>query len=327
MGAFILRRLLGAIPLLLGIATIIFFVLNLAPGDPTSFYFNPNVPPEIIEQMRRNLGLDQPLHVQYFRWMVSFFQGDFGYSLAQSRPVSDVVFEALPNTLMLTGTALVLVFVIGMVIGVLQAVRQYSFFDSTSSVVSLFFYSMPSFWLALMLVLIFSLKAHQWGWPIALPATGITSVDYEFMSTGEKIADRISHLILPVGTLTLALAAGVARYMRGQMLEVIRQDYIRTARAKGLSERTVITKHALRNSMLPVITLLGLYLPFLFSGAIFIEVIFAWPGMGRVIYDAIFQRDYPLVMATSFIFATIVVLGNLIADVLYAVADPRIRYD
>jgi peptide/nickel transport system permease protein len=186
---------------------------------------------------------------------------------------------------------------------------------------------MPSFWLALMLVLVFSLKAHIWGWPIALPATGMMSVDYEFMSTGEKIIDRISHLILPVGTLTLALAAGVARYMRGQMLEVIRQDYIRTARAKGLSERTVIMKHALRNSMLPVITLLGLYLPFLFSGAVFIEVIFAWPGMGRIIVDAIFQRDYPLVMATSFIFAVIVIAGNLIADVLYAVADPRIRYD
>jgi peptide/nickel transport system permease protein len=327
MGAFILRRLIGAIPLLLGIATIIFFVLNLAPGDPTSFYFNPNVPPEIIEQMRRNLGLDQPLYIQYFKWLTSFFRGDFGYSLAQSRPVADIVFEALPNTLMLTGTALVLVFVIGMFIGVLQAVRQYSIFDSTSSVISLFFYSMPSFWLALMLVLIFSLKAHQWGWPIALPATGITSVDYEFMNAGEQIRDRISHLILPVGTLTLALAAGVARYMRGQMLEVIRQDYIRTARAKGLTERTVIMKHALRNSMLPVITLLGLYLPFLFSGTIFIEVIFAWPGMGRIIYEAIFQRDYPLVMATSFIFAVIVIVGNLIADVLYAVADPRIRYD
>jgi peptide/nickel transport system permease protein len=327
MGAYILRRLIGAIPLLLGIATIIFFVLNLAPGDPTSFYFNPNVPPEIIEQMRRNLGLDQPLYIQYYKWLTSFVTGDFGHSLARSRPVADIVFEALPNTLMLTGIALVLVFAIGMLIGVLQAVRQYSIFDSTSSVVSLFFYSMPSFWLALMLVLVFSLKAHIWGWPIALPATGMMSVDYEFMSTGEKIIDRISHLILPVGTLTLALAAGVARYMRGQMLEVIRQDYIRTARAKGLSERTVIMKHALRNSMLPVITLLGLYLPFLFSGAVFIEVIFAWPGMGRIIVDAIFQRDYPLVMATSFIFAVIVIAGNLIADVLYAVADPRIRYD
>ncbi|HEX6309078.1 MAG TPA: ABC transporter permease [Longimicrobiales bacterium] len=327
MGAFILRRLLGAIPLLLGIATIIFFVLNLAPGDPTTFYFNPNVPPEIIEQLRRNMGLDQPLHIQYLRWLTSFFRGDFGYSLAQSRPVADVVFEALPNTLILTGTALVLMFITGILIGVVQAVRQYSIFDSVSSVTSLFFYSMPSFWLALMLMMLFSLKAHQWGWPIALPPTGITSVSYEFMSAGEKIQDRIAHMVLPVATLTLALAAGVARYMRGQMLEVVRQDYIRTARAKGLPERTVIMKHALRNSLLPVITLLGLYLPFLFSGTVFVEVIFAWPGMGRVIYDAIFQRDYPLVMATSFIFAVIVVLGNLLADVLYAVADPRIRYD
>jgi peptide/nickel transport system permease protein len=327
MGAFILKRMLGAIPLLIGIATIIFFVLRLAPGDPTTFYFNPNIPPDVIEQLRRNLGLDQPLHIQYFRWITSFFMGDFGYSFAQSRPVRDILFEVIPNTLMLTGTALVLVFVIGVLIGVLQAVKQYSIFDSTSSVVSLFFYSMPSFWLALMLMLVFSLKAHQWGWPIALPPTGITSVDYEFMGFGEKIWDRVSHLILPVGTLTLALAAGVARYTRGAMLEVVRQDFIRTARAKGLPERTVIMKHALRNSMLPVITLLGLYLPFLFSGAVFVEVIFAWPGMGRVIVDAIFQRDYPLVMATSFVFAVIVVLGNLIADVLYAVADPRIRYD
>jgi peptide/nickel transport system permease protein len=327
MGAFILKRLLGAIPLVIGIATIIFFVLHLAPGDPTTFYFNPNVPPDVIDQLRRNLGLDQPLHIQYVRWLGSFMTGDFGYSFAQSRPVRDIVWEALPNTLMLTGSALVLVFVIGILIGVLQAVRQYSLFDSTSSVLSLFFYSMPSFWLALMLMLVFSLKAHQWGWPIALPPTGITSVDYEFMGTTEKVWDRISHLILPVGTLTLALAAGVARYTRGQMLEVIRQDFIRTARSKGLPERTVIMKHGLRNSLLPVITLLGLYLPFLFSGAIFVEVIFAWPGMGRIIVDAIFQRDYPLVMATSFVFAVIVVIGNLMADVLYAVADPRIRYD
>ena len=327
MGAYVVRRLLGAIPMLIGIATIVFFVLRLAPGDPTSFYFNPNIPPDVIEQLRRNLGLDQPLHIQYLRWMKSFFTGDFGFSFAQSRPVAQIVLEALPNTLMLTGTALVLVFLTGILIGVIQAVRQYSLFDSTSSVVSLFFYSMPSFWLALMLMLLFSLKAHQWGWPIALPPTGITSVDYEFLSVGGKIADRLSHLVLPVATLTLALAAGVARYTRGQMLEVIRQDYIRTARAKGLPERTVIMRHALRNSMLPVITLLGLYLPFLFSGTIFVEVIFAWPGMGRVIVDAIFQRDYPLIMATSFIFAVIVVLGNLLADVLYAVADPRIRYD
>lgn len=327
MGAYILRRLLGAIPLLIGIATLIFFVLNLAPGDPTAFYFSPNMPPAIMEQLRQNLGLDAPVHVRYVKWLVAFAQGDFGYSFAQSRPVIDILKEVIPNTLMLCAGAIVLVFVIGIILGMLQAVRQHSLFDSSSSVIALFFYSMPSFWLALMLMLVFSLKAYQWGWPIALPPTGITSVDYEFLSTSGRIIDRIKHLILPVGTLTLALAAGVARYTRGQMLEVVRQDYIRTARAKGLPERTVIMKHALRNSLIPVITLLGLYLPLLFSGTVFIETIFAWPGMGRTIMDAIFQRDYPLVMATSFIFAVMVVLGNLLADILYAVADPRIRYE
>jgi len=327
MAAFALRRLLGAIPLLLGIATIIFFVLNLAPGDPASLYFNPNVPPEVIEQVRRNLGLDQPVHVRYVRWLGAFFTGDWGQSFAQGRPVADILMEALPNTLILTGTALVLVFLFGIIAGVWQAVRQHSWSDRTLSIGALFFYSMPSFWLGLMLMLVFSLKAHEWGWPIALPPTGITSVEYEFMGAGEKIQDRIAHLILPVATLTLVLSAGIARYTRGQMLEVIRQDYIRTARAKGLPERRVILKHALRNSLLPVITLLGLYLPFLFSGAVFVEVIFSWPGMGRIIVDSIMQRDYPLVMATSFVFAVMVVLGNLVADLLYAIVDPRIGYE
>ncbi|HUF11655.1 MAG TPA: ABC transporter permease [Longimicrobiales bacterium] len=325
--AYTLRRLVGAIPLLLGVATIIFFVLNLAPGDPAALYFNPSIPPEVIEQLRRNLGLDQPIYIRYFRWLIAFFSGEWGHSFAQSRPVADVLFDALPNTLILTASALVLVFALGIVAGVYQGVRQHSWGDRTLSIVALFFYSMPSFWLGLMLMLLFSLKAHQWGLPIALPATGITSVDYQFMGGGEKIVDRIQHMILPVMTLTLVLAAGIARYTRGQMLEVIRQDYIRTARAKGLPERTVIVKHALRNSLLPVITMLGLYLPFLFSGAVFVEVIFSWPGMGRVIVDAIFQRDYPVVMATSFIFAVMVVIGNLTADLLYAVADPRIGYD
>ena len=327
MGAFVIRRVLGAIPLLLGVATLIFFVLALAPGDPTSAYLNPNIPAEVVEQLRRNFGLDQPIYIRYLKWMGAFFTGNFGFSLAQSRPVAEIIMEALPNTLVLATASLILVFIIGILIGVLQAVRQYSFIDGFLSVVSLFFYSMPSFWLALMLMLVFALKAHEWGWPIALPPTGVTSVDYDFLSRGEQIRDRLSHLVLPVMTLTLALAAGIARYTRGQMLEVIRQDFVRTARAKGLPERTVILKHALRNSLIPVVTLLGLYLPLLFSGAVFIEVIFAWPGMGRVIVDAIFQRDYPLVMATSFIFAVMVVLGNLLADVLYAVVDPRIRYD
>ncbi len=326
MGRYVLRRLLGAVPLLLGIATIIFFVVSLAPGDPTALYFNANLPPEVIEQLRRNFGLDQPAHVRYVKWLAAFFTGDFGYSFAHGRPVLDILLEALPATLWLAGSALVLTFVTGIVVGVVQAVRQNSATDQTLSVASLFFYSMPSFWLGLMLMLLFALKAHQWGLP-ALPPTGMTSVDYEFLSLWGRIADRLAHLVLPVMTLTLVLSAGIARYTRGQMLEVIRQDYIRTARARGVPERHVIFKHALRNSVLPVITLLGLYLPFLFSGSVFVEVIFSWPGMGRVIFDAIFQRDYPLVMATSFAFATVVVIGNLLADVLYAAADPRIRYD
>jgi peptide/nickel transport system permease protein len=224
-------------------------------------------------------------------------------------------------------SALVLVFVFGVLIGVYQGVRQYSAGDNALSVLALFFYSMPSFWLGMMLALIFAQKAYQWGWPIAFPASGTTSVDYDLLSYGGRIVDRLRHLVLPVATLTLALTAGIARYTRGQMLEVIRQDYIRTARAKGLPERRVIMHHALRNSLIPVITLLGLYLPFLFSGAVFVEHIFAWPGMGRIIVTAINQRDYPVIMATSFIFSVLVVLGNLLADVLYAWADPRIRHE
>ena len=327
MGKYVLRRLLGAIPLLLGVATLIFFVMALAPGDPTASYFNPNIPAEVLNQIRHNFGLDQPIYIRYLKWLGSFLTGNFGYSFAQSRPVSAIILEAMPNTLILCGISLVLVFIVGVLTGVWQAVRQNSFVDGAISVISLFFYSMPPFWLALMLMLIFSLQAHIWNWPIALPSTGITDVNYEFFTTPQKIHDHIVHLILPVATLTLALAAGVSRYTRAQMLEVIRQDYIRTARAKGVPERRVIMRHALRNSLIPVITLFGLYLPLLFSGTVFVEVIYAWPGMGRVIVDAIFQRDYPVVMATSFIFAVMVVLGSLLADVLYALVDPRIRYD
>lgn len=327
MTGYITRRVLGAIPLLIAVATLIFLVLDLAPGDPAAIYFNPNIPPEVIEQLRRNLGLDQPLGTRYVKWITAFATGDFGYSFAQNRPVADVIGDALPNTLILAVVALAAMFLIGIVVGVLQAVRQHGWSDRILSVGGLFFYSMPSFWLGLMLMLLFSLKAHQWGWPIALPATGITSADYEFLSTWGKLTDRVAHIVLPASTLILVLSAGVARYTRGQMLEVIRQDYIRTARAKGLPERTVVLKHALRNSLIPVVTLAGLYLPLLFSGTVFVETIFSWPGMGRVIFDAISQRDQPVILATSFIFAALVIAGNLVADVLYAVVDPRIRYD
>ncbi len=328
MTAYVVRRLLGAIPLVLGIATIIFFILNLAPGDPSQLYISPSISSEAMAQIRANMGLDQPVHVRYVRWMGSLLQGDFGHSFAKNRPVADVVLEILPNTLVLSLAAFSLAFVLGILLGVLQAVRQYSLADSVASVVALFFYSMPSFWLALMLILTFSLYARNvWEWPIFFPASGMISVDYEFLGPWDQVKDRLSHLALPTVSLTLVLAAGIARYMRGSMLEVIRQDYVRTARAKGLDERKVIFKHALRNALVPIITLLGLYLPFLFSGTVFIEYVFAWPGMGKMIVDSIIQRDYPVVMAGSFVFATMVVVGNLVADILYAVVDPRIRYD
>ena len=322
---YLVRRLLGAIPLLLGILTIIFFVVNLAPGDPTARFFNPNVSPEVIEQMRRNLGLDQPLHIQYGKWLWSFLRGDFGYSFGQMRPIGDILPEVLWNTLQLTLVSLVVIFVVGMLIGIVQAVRQYSVLDNVLTFVALFFYSMPSFWFALMLILVFSLRAGQEGWLVQFPASGMTSIDYEYMTLGERIVDRMRHLLMPAIALGIGSAAGVARYMRNSMLEVIHQDFIRTARAKGLSERAVVFKHALRNALIPIITLLGLYIPFLLSGAVLVETIFAWPGMGRAIVEAILARDYPMVMATSFVIASLVVAGNLLSDILYAVVDPRIR--
>jgi peptide/nickel transport system permease protein len=322
---FLLRRFLGAIPLVLGILTLIFFLMHLAPGDPTTRYFDPTISPDVMEQMRQNLGLDQPVPIQYVKWMGAFLTGDFGYSFSYMRPISQILPEVMWNTLQLTFMSLLVIFGLGMLIGIFQAVRQYSVGDNVLTFVALFFYSMPGFWLALMLILVFSLKASQWGWPIQFPASQMTPTGYEFLSTGEQIRNRIMHLILPSLALGVGSAAGVARYMRGSLLEVIRQDFVRTARAKGLEERVVIFKHALRNALLPIITLFGLTLPFLFSGAVLIEVIFAWPGMGRLIVDAVFQRDYPLIMASSFVIAVMVILGNLLADVLYAIADPRIR--
>jgi peptide/nickel transport system permease protein len=325
---FLVRRLLSAVPLVLGTATVVFFVLNLAPGDPVSLYAAPNVSPAALEQMRRNMGLDQPVVVQYIRWMAAMLQGDFGVSFARNQPVRDIIAQILPNTLLLSGTALVLAFAAGITIGVVQAVRQNRVEDNALSLGALFFYSMPSFWLALMLILIFSLGARNlWQWPIWFPASGMTSVDHAFLPSGERFLDRVMHLVLPSASLALVLAAGIARYTRGSMLEVIRQDYVRTARAKGLSEFKVVAKHALRNALIPVVTLFGLYLPALFSGTVFVETVFAWPGMGKLVVDAIGQRDYPVVMAGAFIFAVMVVIGNLIADLLYSIVDPRIRYD
>jgi peptide/nickel transport system permease protein len=324
------RRLLQAVPLILGILTLIFLLMHLAPGDPTAMLIRPDVSPEVLEQLRENWGLNDPIHVQYLKWLTNFLSGDFGYSYSQHREIETILADRIPNTLILSGTSLILIFAIGIAVGIVQAVRQYSLLDNTLTFGTLFIYSMPSFWLAIMLILAFAYGPQliSW-WPgwLKFPISGMTSVSYDMMGFWSKLGDRLYHLVLPSIALGVSSAAAVARYMRSSMLEVIRQDYIRTARAKGLSERTVILKHALKNALLPIITLVGLYLPFLFSGAVLVESVFAWPGMGTTIVGAILQRDYPLVMGTSFLFAVMVVIGNLFADLLYAAIDPRIRYE
>lgn len=325
---YILRRLLATVPLVLGIATLIFLLINLAPGDPVRMFAQPGVSPEALAQLRQNLGLNEPLHIRYFNWLGSLVRGDLGTSFQMSRPVLEIIKELLPNTLLLSGCALALAFGVGIVVGTYQAFRQYSVADSVLSVVLLFFYSMPSFWLALMLVLTLSLFARNvWEWPIWFPSTGIMSVDAVSMGPVEYFLDRARHLVLPTLSLALVLTAGIARYMRGSMLEVIRQDYVRTARAKGLSEFVVVFKHALRNALIPIITLVGLYIPYLISGTLFVELVFAWPGMGRALVNAVFTRDYPLIVGGALFFSTMVVLANLLADILYAIVDPRVRYD
>lgn len=321
MTGYILKRALQAIPTLLGASTLIFFLMHAAPGDPTSMYLRPDIDPAVIEQMRKNLGLDQPVHVQYVKWLSSFAQGDFGYSFSQKRPILDIIKDTLPNTLLLSGVALVIIFIAGVLIGTIQAVRQYSWIDNLATIGAFFFYSMPSFWFGLMLILLLSYKFQL------LPASQMTSVNYEFLPGSEQWMDRIKHLLMPALALGAGSAASVARYMRSGMLEQIRQDYVRTARAKGLSERIVVFKHAMRNALIPVITLLGLYLPFLVGGAVLIETIFAWPGMGRLIISSIFQRDYPVVLAVAFVSSIMVILGSLLADILYSVVDPRVTVE
>jgi peptide/nickel transport system permease protein len=325
--AYSLRRLLASIPLLLGVATIVFFLLSLAPGDPSFLFIGRGMSPEMVETVRRNMGLDDPLLVRYLRWLLALARGDFGYSFSAQMPVLDRIMAALPNTLLLASVSLVLAFLAGIVLGVIQAVRQYSLLDAVLSGGALFFYSMPSFWLAIMLILVFSVNAaNAWGWPLAFPASGVVSPGYDLLGPFDQLKNRVMHLVLPTLSLTLVLAAGVARYVRASMLEVIHQDYIRTARAKGLPESRVIFKHALRNGLIPVVTLFGLYLPLLLSGTVFIEYVFAWPGMGKLLVDSILQRDYPVVLAGTFLFGGMVVLGNLFADLVYGVVDPRIRY-
>lgn len=316
MTQYIIRRLLIMIPVVIGITFINYFIVNLAPGDPVDLLIDPNLTEADRETRREALGLNDPFLLRYARWLGELFQGNLGYSYTTYEPVVHRVAERVGPTLLLMGTSILIAYLLALPLGIASAVKPYSWLDYSTGFVGLLGVSLPTFFTGLVLIYVFSLKL---GW---LPSGGMTG-----LGGAAHWLDRASHLILPAAVLALANLGLMLRLVRSSTLEVLRQDFVRTARAKGLPEWTVILKHALRNSLIPVVTLLGLYLPFLFSGAVFVEVIFAWPGMGRVIVDSIFERDYPVVMATSFFFAGMVVIGSLVADLLYAAVDPRIRYD
>lgn len=320
---YLLRRLLMMVPLLVGITLISFTVIHLAPGEPTDMQtqMNPQASSDLQAKLHRQYGLDKPLHEQYLLWLGRLVRLDFGESFAQdNRPVLGKIAERLPVTILLNLLSLVVILAVALPLGVISAVRRNSFFDRATTVVVFVGFAMPSFWLALLLMDWLGVRLG------VLPVSGLKSLGYEYMSLSEQLFDRIAHLILPVFIAAIGGLAGFSRYMRSNMLDVIRQDYIMTARAKGLSERVVIYKHALRNALLPVITILGLSVPGLIGGSVIFETIFAIPGMGKLFYDGVMMRDYPLIMGVLVIGAVLTLVGNLLADISYALADPRIRH-
>ena len=313
---FFFRRLLQCIPTLIGITIISFIIIHIAPGSPIGMTINPKVSPKVVEEMRKNYDLDKPLHIQYVLWLKKLFTGKL-YSFKDGRPVGQKIKERLPATILLNLVSLFLIFGLAIPLGVFSATREFSPLDNLSTVLAYLGISIPGFWLAYMLIL-GGVKAF------GIPVLGMRSFSLEGAGMLEIVLDRAWHIALPSLILAVGGIASISRYMRSSMLEVIRQDYIRTARAKGLPEDEVNYKHALRNALLPMITLLGFMLPALFGGSVIIETVFAWPGIGRLAYQSVLSRDYPTVMTIMTISAFLVLIGNLIADVLYGVADPRI---
>ena len=322
MAGYILKRILFMVPLLLGITIVCFFVMHLAPGLPTDLQtqMNPKSTVEMKERLKTLYELDKPVHEQYWSWLKKLSRGDLGISFSSDhRPVAAKIMERLPITIILEFLSLIIIIAIAVPIGVLSAVHQDSIFDKITGVIVFIGFAVPTFWLALLLMIFFGIHL---GW---LPISGLRSLNYEYLTPWAQFVDLAKHLVLPVFISAFGGLAGLSRYMRANMLEVIRQDYIMTARAKGLSEREVIYKHALRNALLPAITILGLSIPGLIGGSVIFETIFAIPGMGQLFYMSVMARDYPTVMGILLIGAILTLLGNLIADVSYALADPRIR--
>jgi peptide/nickel transport system permease protein len=322
MTAYLLRRLLHLIPTLFGIALLSFFLMQLAPGGPIDQMtdLNPHVTPEVKARIRSDLGLDRPIAIQFARWLWKMARLDFGVSYNDHRPVAQKILERLPATLLLNVLSIGLMFLFAIPIGFWSALKANSLFDKAMTVFVFIGFSLPTYALAIGLMVLFGLKL---GW---LPVSGLSSIHFNEVSWGVRALDIGRHLILPTLVLGLTSLAGLSRYMRSSMLEVIHQDFIRAAEAKGLTYWRVYGVHALRNAIIPIITLFGLILPDLIGGGVIIETIFAYPGMGRLGYDAIMTRDYNLIMAITVISAGLTVLGNFLADVLYAYADPRIRY-
>lgn len=318
---YIIKRTLLMVPILLGITLLSFGVMRLAPGGPAEAQmdFSAKASAEARERLRKLYGADQPFHKQYATWLKKFVTLDFGEAFADGRKVKDKILERLPITLTINLLSLGLILLIAIPIGIMSATRQYSLLDRLTTIFVFIGFSTPSFWLALLLIYLFGV---QWG---VLPISGIQSLDVTGLSAWGWLMDRAQHLILPVFVLAFGGLAGYSRYMRNNMLEVMRQDYIRTARAKGLPESKVIYKHAIRNALMPIITILGLSLPGIIGGSLITETVFSIPGMGLLMYQAVLSRDYNLVMGILVPVAFLTLLGNFLADVAYAFTDPRVR--
>ncbi len=320
MASYIIRRLIQAIPIVIGISVLSFAIVYLTPGSPVDKFRTPRVSPETIQRLIHLYGLDQPLPVQFAKWFGAFWtfpwsNTAWGYSFTDGLPVRDKIFGRIPATLLLMGTSLVVTIVLAIPIGILQAVKQYSWADKIATTLETIGYAMPTFWLGLILKQLFAVQFK------ILPLFGMNTLG----KTG-NVPDVLWHLILPVTTLSVISIAGWSRYMRASMLEVMRQDFIRTARSKGLAGGAVIRKHALRNALIPIVTLLGLTVPSLLSGAAITETVFSWPGLGWLGVQSVTERDYPVVLAVVMIGGVMVILGNLLADIAYAIVDPRIHY-
>ena len=324
MRTYALRRILQTIPILLIISVILFFLVRAAPGGPlTSARRNPNITPAQIALLEHQLGLDKPLPVQYWDWITGVLRGNLGDSIKFHRPVSDMIVERFPNTLLLVGVSFLLTLLIAIPIGILSARKPYSAFDHTVTTFTFMGQSLPVYWLGLGLIVLFyiTLKNPFTGGPI-FPSGGMNTVGKE-----GNFWDGMWHLVLPVIALSAGWVAWYSRFLRSSMLDVMHEDYVRTARAKGVNDRGVYYKHALRNAIIPLVTMIALDLPTLFAGALFVETIFSWPGMGRLFWDAARGRDYPVLLGVVMITAVLIIVFNIFADVAYGLLDPKVKYD